>query len=34
MVIFKKSKLPHLLFIPVKRVLVLNWKLDLIPCSV
>jgi len=25
MVIFKKSKLPHLLFIPVKRVLVLNW---------
>jgi len=25
MMIFKKSKLPHLLFIPVKRVLVLNW---------
>jgi len=25
MVIFKKSKLPHLLFIPVKRVLVLKW---------
>jgi len=25
MMIFKKSKLPQLLFIPVKRVLVLNW---------